>query len=281
MKKVILFILLCVYSLSAAIAQVKPYTVYAIRFAESGYPFVIGDWAEGGPKDVPLKIDFSIWLIKGNGKNILVDAGFLEDIDDAKDFKLKTYKRPDSAVLNAGVRPADVTDIILSHPHWDHIDGLNLFPNAHIWIQQEDFNFFVGTAWQKGESNGGFAKRDVTLLTNLNLAGKVTLVNGDDQEILPGIRVYTGSKHTFNSQYVLVTTKDNKVLLASDNVWTYYSVEHMVPASAGGTLDPVGFVNAMKRMKTMVADQKYIIPGHDGDVYHRFRKISDGVVEIK
>ena len=119
------------------------------------------------------------------------------------------------------------------------------------------------------------------MMINLNLAERLTLVDGDDQEILPGIKVFTGSRHTFNSQYVLVKTGTNNVILASDNIWIYYNLDHMAPASTGGTLDPVGYVKAMQRMKTMVSDFKYIIPGHDDRVFSRFPAVANDVVEIK
>jgi hypothetical protein len=38
---------------------------------------------------------------------------------------------------------------------------------------------------------------------------------------------------------------------------------------------------AMQRMKTMVADAKYIIPGHDAQVFSKFPAVADGIVEIK
>lgn len=282
MKKLILLTLLIISVTYGAWSQTETYKVYALRFASTAHPFAISDWADKGPTTDSVKINFMIWLIRGsNGKNILLDAGFLKDIPDAADFGVVKYIRPDSTLLKLGLKPGDITDIIFSHPHWDHIDGIGLFPNAHIWIQKEDFNYFVGTAWQKGQSNGGFNPRDVRALIDLNLAGRVTLVDGDDKELMPGIRVYTGSRHTFNSQYVLVQTGANKIVLASDNIWIYYILDHMVPPSAGGTLDPAGYVKAMQRMKTMVSDVKYIIPGHDGQVFERFPKIADGVVEIK
>ena len=281
MKKSILPFFLVVACLVAAHGQAATYKVYAVKFAASSYPFTAADWAQGGSKTEPVKIDFMVWLIRGNGKNILVDAGFLGDIEDAKEFKVVDYVRPDSALFKLGLKPGDITDIIFSHPHWDHIDGVGLFPNAHIWIQKEDFNYFVSTAWQKGEHNGGYAKRDVRLMIDKNLDGKVTLVDGDDKEILPGIRVFTGSRHTYNSQYVLVNTGTNKVVIASDNIWIYYNFRHMLPAADGGTLDPAGYVQAMQRMKTMVSDVKYILPGHDAEVFSLFPKAGDGVVEIK
>jgi len=281
-KKTVLLIAAILLSTIIVNAQTQSYKVYAIKFADSTYPFSVGDWADGGSKTEKVEIDFMVWLIKGsNGKNILVDAGFLDDTEDAKEFMIANYIRPDSALLKLGVKQADISDIILSHPHWDHMGGINLFPNARIWIQKEDFDYFVGAAWQKEGSNGGFAKRDVRQLVDLNLNGKVTLIEGDNKQILPGITVYTGSKHTFNSQYVLVNTGNNKVVLASDNIWIYYNLEHLAPASTGGTLEPPGYIKAMQRMKSLVTDVKFIIPGHDAAIFSRFPKVADGVVEIK
>lgn len=281
MKKTALFILFFLFGAKNLWSQNEVYKVYAVRFASVGHPMPISDWADKGPKTDSVRIDFMVWLIQGKGKNILVDAGFLNGIPDAADFDVTNYVRPDSALSKLAVQPQDITDIVLSHPHWDHIDGIGLFPNAHIWIQKEDFNYYVGAAWGKNGNNGGFSKRDVRMLIEKNLAGQVTLVDGDDKEIIPGIKVFTGSRHTFNSQYVLVETGANKVLLASDNIWIYYSLDHLTPASQGGTLDPEGYVNAMRRMKTLVTDVKFIIPGHDSRIFSRFPVVADGVVQIK
>jgi len=280
MKTVILALFLAI-SLTTW-SQTEHYKVYAIRFASVSHPMAISDWADKGPKNDSVNIDFMIWLIKGdNGRNVLVDAGFLKDIQDAKEFDITYYARPDSALLKLGLKAEDITDIVLSHPHWDHIDGLGLFPKAQIWMQKEDFNYFVGAAWQKGGFNGGFNKRDIRMLIDLNLAGKLTLVDGDNKEIIPGIKVYTGSRHTFNSEYVVVETGINKVLLASDNIWIYYNLEHMRPASAGGTFDTTAYKKSMVRMKTLVTNPQFIIPGHDSKIFSKFHTVGEGVVKIE
>lgn len=259
------------------------YEVYAIKFAGSDHKFYEGDWADGAPKDVPVDISFMLWLLKGsNGHNILVDAGFMpEKVREEEFFKLVDYVRPDSALFKLGIAPGEVTDIIISHPHWDHLGGIRLFPNANIWMQKLDFQGFVGTAWQKDGSSGGFAKEDVRLVIDLNLAGRLKLVDGDAKEILPGITVFTGSKHTYDSQYVLVNNGKENIVIASDNIWIYYSLDHLAPPSPGGTADPKAYVAAMKRMKTLVSDPKYILPGHDSRVFERFTSVSNGVVVIR
>jgi glyoxylase-like metal-dependent hydrolase (beta-lactamase superfamily II) len=282
MKNIPLFILL-VFGISAdAWAQKEHFKVYALKFASMAHPSPISDWVANGPQTDSVNIDFMIWLIRGDdGRNILLDAGFLKDIPEAKDFPLGDYVRPDSVLAKLGLKAGDITDIILSHPHWDHIDGIGLFPNAQIWMQKEDFNYYVGGAWQKGGQNGGFNKRDIRMLIDLNLAGKLTLVEGDNKEIIPGIKVFTGARHTFNSEYVLVETGLNKIILASDNIWVYYSLEHLRPASAGGTWDTTAQIKAMVRMKTMVTSPRYIVPGHDSKVFSIFPKVADGVVKVE
>ena len=44
--------------------------------------------------------------------------------------------KPSEAVARLGLEPEDITDIVISHMHWDHADGVDLFPKARIWIQK-------------------------------------------------------------------------------------------------------------------------------------------------
>jgi glyoxylase-like metal-dependent hydrolase (beta-lactamase superfamily II) len=265
-------------------AQTPPaYEIYALKYFGL-HSIPVSEMALGAPRKDTMNMFFMYWLIRGNnGKNILVDAGFLNDLDIFK--KLNTrffYIRPDSVLLELNIKADEITDIILTHPHWDHVDGVSLFPKAHIWIQKEDYNYFVGEAWQKEGRNHGFYKRDVDSLVSLNIAGKLTLVDGDDKEIFPGIKVYTGSRHTFNSQYVLVQTGGDKVILASDNIWIYYNLEHLTfSLYPNGTFDTTAYVKSMQRMKTQASDIKYIIPGHDPAIFSIFPMIKPDIVKIR
>jgi len=283
MFKSLLFLVIVAIRALDLKAQTSPiYDIYALKyFGLHSVP--VSELALGAPKKDTMNMYFMYWLVKGNdGKNILVDAGFLHDLDIVKELNATFYIRPDSVLLELNIKADEITDIILTHPHWDHIDGISLFPKAHIWIQKEDYHYFVGAAWQKGGRHGGFYKRDVDTLVNLNIAGRVTLVDGDNQEILPGIKVFTGSRHTFNSQYVLVQTRGEKVILASDNIWIYYNLEHLTSSPyPNGTFDTIAYVRSMQRMKTQTTNIKYIIPGHDPAIFSRFPMIKPDIVEIK
>jgi glyoxylase-like metal-dependent hydrolase (beta-lactamase superfamily II) len=282
MKNIVAFALAILNFSVTVFSQNLNYQLYALRFASVENPFPLSSFVLGGSDKDSVNGAFMFWLIKGsNGKNILVDAGFLNDVEEAKNFRLRDYTEPDSMLARISLRAEDITDVILTHPHWDHIDGIGLFPNAQVWIQKEDYCYFAGAAWQKENNNEGFNKRDVRKLLELNLAGKVTLIEGDNKEIIPGIIVYTGSRHTFNSQYVLVKSGSDKIILASDNVYCYYNLEHLKSAPEYATFDTSGYVRAMERMKTLASDIKFIIPGHDALLFSRFPAIAEGVIKIK
>ena len=268
--------LLCLFPLSS-IGQTGTYEIFAIQFSDGWNP-LSSEIAVGAKTDVSLQGCSMVWLLKGKqGKLILVDAGFT---DTTQYPQTSSYVRPDIALQKLNIKAGDITDIILTHPHWDHIGGIDLFPNAMIWIQKEDYNYFVGEAWQTNGFSKGFNKNDVPKLLHKNLDKKLTLVNGDSIEILPGIRVFTGSKHTYESQFVLINGVSQKTIIASDNVWFYYNLEHLLPIPTF-TFDPVAYVNSMKRMRLLVPNTKFIIPGHDKIVFSKFPKVSDGIAKIE
>lgn len=282
MTKLFTFIFILAISVSV-FSQTPSYEVYALKFASAfnGKPFPLSYLVLDAPENETGTAVFMIWLIKGDAKkNILVDAGFLKDVEEAKDYGVTNYIRPDSMLFGVGLKATDITDIILTHPHWDHMDGVDLFPNAHVWIQKEDYNYFVGAAWQK-EAGGASNKRGVRKIVELNLSGRLTLVDGDDKEIIPGIKIYTGSRHTFNSQYVLVKSGREKIILASDNAYTYYNLDNLKSAPKDATFDTKAYIKAMERMKTLVSNIKFIIPGHDALLFTRFPRITDGIIKIK
>jgi glyoxylase-like metal-dependent hydrolase (beta-lactamase superfamily II) len=76
-----------------------------------------------------------------------------------------------------------------------------------------------------------------------------------------------------------VNTKAERVVVASDNSWFYYNLDHL--ASIPLTFDPGAYIAQLRRMKTLVTDPQLIIPGHDALVLSRFTPVSDGIVRIR
>ena len=261
-----------------AAAQNKPqYEVYAVRYATIP-DFAVSGLVAGAEPSRKMDIAMMVWLVRGGGKNILVDSGFYRE-QFFKQWKVTDFVRPDEAVRRAGVKPEQITDVIVTHMHWDHADGMDLFPNARIWLQKEELEYYAGSAWQSRRTHGGIDPDDVMAAVRLNMQGKVGLVNGDGQEILPGITCYTGGKHTYASQFVSVNTAGGTVVLASDNMYLWENLEKHVPIAQ--TLDPASNLRAQDRMKEMAGDAKRIVPGHDPAVMTRYKQVVEGVVRIQ
>jgi glyoxylase-like metal-dependent hydrolase (beta-lactamase superfamily II) len=229
--------------------------------------------------DTARRIDatLTMWLLRGpKGRTVLVDAGF-KRADLIARWKPIDYTRPDSAIARAGVNPADITDVIISHIHWDHFDGADLFPNARLWIQRDEVEHHVdsvGTVLDRA-----IDAPDALMLAALRRAGRITLVDGDAQEIIPGITVYIGGKHTFQSQYAGVRTSNGTVVIASDNMYLYENLDRHVPIAQ--TLNAASNLVAQARMVTLAASPRFVIPGHDPLVFERFPLVKPGVVQIR
>jgi glyoxylase-like metal-dependent hydrolase (beta-lactamase superfamily II) len=262
-------------------AATPVYEVFAIRYA-SMPETPVNSLVAGADPARKMSIAMIVWLIRGNGRVILVDSGFYRP-QFFKELKIDGFLKPSDVVAQSGIMPAvkaqDVTDVVITHMHWDHADGMDLFPNARIWLQKDEYTYYTGEAWQSPHTHGGIAKDDVLAAVKLNLAGRVSLVNGDTQEILPGITCYIGGKHTFQSQYVGVNTRAGTVILASDNMYLYENLEKHVPIAQ--TLDAASNLRAQDRMKQLAASPRLIVPGHDPAVFDKFPKISERVVRIE
>jgi glyoxylase-like metal-dependent hydrolase (beta-lactamase superfamily II) len=257
-----------VSSLLAAAPADKPgYTIEAIRYGTIK-DFPVAGLVMGAPKDEKIDIAMVLWLIRGGGRNVLFDSGFHRE-SWLKQFPTADYLRPDEAVKAAGVKPEDVTDIVISHAHWDHMGGIDLFPRATVWIQKQEFAYYTGDAWQPGGKHGGIDKEDVKELVRINTEGRLRLVDGDDVEILPGIRAYTGARHTYASQYIRVGG-DSPFVLASDNCYLYRNLaEHKASATFSEADQPANIRN-QARMIELAGSADRVVPGHDPRQFEKF-----------
>jgi glyoxylase-like metal-dependent hydrolase (beta-lactamase superfamily II) len=243
------------------------YSIDAIRYATIA-KFPLSALVMGAPKDQLTDIAMVFWVIRGGGHTILFDSGAHRQhwIDD---FHMADFLAPDKALEQAGIAPSSVTDVIISHAHWDHMGGIDLFPNAAIWIQKQEFAYYTGTAWQSGGENGGIDPDDVLELVRRNTRGLVHLVDGDNVEILPGIRAYTGARHTFASQYLRVAG-DPPYVLASDNCYLYENLRsHRASATFAPSDEPAN-IAAQQRMIELAGSADRVVPGHDPAQFTRF-----------
>jgi glyoxylase-like metal-dependent hydrolase (beta-lactamase superfamily II) len=248
-------------------AATPEYSIDAIRFADSPRHSV-AELVVGAPKAEQVNVVFTLWLIRGGGRNILFDSGFHR----ARWFKelvIRNFLSPEEAVRLAGVAPDAVTDIIISHAHWDHLGGIDLFPKARIWIQKDEYRYYVGEAWQPGGHHEGIDPDDVRELVRLNVDGRVNLIDGDRVEIIPGIVAYTGARHTYASEYIRIAGNPPFVL-ASDNAYLYRNLAEHKASGTFSNADLAANIANQGRMIELAGSPDRVIPGHDALQFVRF-----------
>jgi glyoxylase-like metal-dependent hydrolase (beta-lactamase superfamily II) len=261
------FLILAMCTVLLGASATPEYSIQAIRYASS--PDVpVSELVVGGPKDEKVEIAMVVWLIRGGGHTILFDSGFHRDTF-VKDFPMKDYLRPDKAVETAGVKAEEVTDVVISHAHWDHMGGIDLFPKANIWIQKQEYRYYTMDAWQPGGNHGGIDPEDARGLLQANTEGRMHLVDGDNVEIFPGIRAYTGARHTYASQYLSVEGNPTFVL-ASDNCYFYFNLTSHLASATFSDADHAANIAAQSRMIELAGSPDRVVPGHDALQFQKF-----------
>ena len=82
-----------------------------------------------------MPITFVIYLIVTEKKHILVDVG----CDTMPEFEMVNYERPVDVLSRYGYEPEDITDVVITHAHHDHIAAVGYYKNAVIYIQEDEY----------------------------------------------------------------------------------------------------------------------------------------------
>ncbi len=108
-------------------------TITAVEYARSVLPESMV--FAGGDPNRTRPIVFFVYLVRTPGHCILVDAG----CDTMPGFVMEDFIGPVRALAQHGVAPEDVTDVLITHAHHDHIEGVVHFPRATVYIQRAEY----------------------------------------------------------------------------------------------------------------------------------------------
>lgn len=161
-------------------------------------------------------------LLIDTGKHVvLVDSG----IGNKQDKKWLSYHHLhgnntlEKSLKKHGYHWNDITDLILTHLHWDHCGGAIItdetnndelrFPNAKIWISVAQWDWATNPNIREAPA---FLQENILPLLD---KGQIEFVN-NDSEIIPGIEVRLFNGHTKGLMLPIITTDSKKIFFAGD-----------------------------------------------------------------
>ncbi|MEO8168010.1 MAG: MBL fold metallo-hydrolase [bacterium] len=189
-------------------------------------------WEKAIPPDEKNRIPLAAraLLLVGDGRKILIDDGNGSKFND----KLKSiYKIDDSrndlirSLSRRGVVPADITDVILTHLHFDHAGGSTYrengvvkptFPNAKYYVQREHWEA-ANNPTERDKAS--FFPED---FMPLHEQGLLNFTEGEG-EILPGITCRICNGHTTVLQAPLISDGKTSLLYVADLMPTIVHVQ--------------------------------------------------------
>ena len=213
-------------------------------------------WERSNPADEKNRIDMALrlCLIQGGDRTILVDTGIGDKWNDRQKemYGIENRKLP--------LDPNSVTDVILTHLHFDHVGGATglssegkpflTFPNATYYVQEANLKH-AHAPTEKDKAS--FIE---TTIDPLKESGKLALLNGET-EIVPGVQILVTHGHTPGHQLVKVSDGKTTLLVCGDTIPTASHVP--IPWVMAYDLEPLVTMEEKRRLLRQAVDENWIL----------------------
>jgi len=243
------------------------YEVLAVRYGalDSRKSDLYYRWETYGEPDGSAQMAYYFWVLRGGGKTILLDTGF--DPAAAARRKRTCVIPPLEALRALGIQPGEVSEVVVSHLHYDHIGNLHAFPEAQLIVPALELEFWTGSYARRPQFAPHAEAAEIAYVQRAADEGRVRLTQGTE-EILDGIVAISVGGHSPGQQVTVVETGEGVVALASDAVHLYDEFEHDRPFAVMHDLERM--YAAYDVLKELARSRgAVVVPGHDPDVFVR------------
>jgi glyoxylase-like metal-dependent hydrolase (beta-lactamase superfamily II) len=157
-------------------------------------------WEKTNPPDEKNRILMAMrpLLVRAlDGSWVLIESGIGAARRDPKFVAMFDVREKalEASFAEAGVRPEDVSQVVVTHMHFDHIGGLALFPNAKVVVQKSELeDAYAGCDLCKAS----YVESDWKAWKD---AGRFRVIDGN-VEVAPGIKTIVTGGHTRAHQIV-------------------------------------------------------------------------------
>lgn len=251
------------------------YQVYALRYAGpiTGSGALLmwrQDW------DLSVERNYYIWCLLGPQGPVVVDSGITPAL--ASESEVPHYHNPIEVLARLGVDASQVKHLILTHLHWDHAGGLELFPRARVYLHQDEYDFWTKDPLAKKAPFAALTTpRIMAFLGELEKQGRLELVE-KDAEILPGISGVAAPGHSHGLMAAAVETAKGIAVLGSDAALTFRNLEEGWPSAIFCDLGQC--LLSMERLQEVAASPELVFPGHDAAMANDYPQVAEGVTRL-
>lgn len=230
-------------------------------------------WERKSPADDQNRIGMAanLLLLQGENRNILIDTGIgYKSGEKFQQIYAIDYSEHDlnRCMKNLGVSPEDITDVILTHLHFDHVGGstrydengaaVPTFPNAKYYIQRGQWD------WAKNPIEKDRASYLKENYFPLGEAGQLVILE-QEGELFPGVELIIVDGHTVAQQLVLIRGGGENLLFAGDLIPRASHIP--IPWVMAYDNEPLKTIAEKKRILERAAQEKWLVFfEHDPDV---------------
>jgi len=210
----------------------------------------------------PVETSTNAFLVNTGSKLVLIDTG-------SGDFFGPGVGKVLANLEACGYRPEQVDDVLITHMHPDHEGGLvrngkRVFPNATVWVNQKDADYWLDPArmqgaLKSGKSGKGF-QQAMAAFKPYRAAGRFRTFSGDKQ-FVPGIRALPEPGHTPGHTGYLVTSKGHTLLVWGDIIHVQ-AVQYSDPwVTISYDSNPARARATRLKVLALVTAHKYMVAG--------------------
>ena len=251
------------------------YEIYALKYAG---PFVrtgahlmwYRDW------ETHEEINYYFWCIKKDGEAVIVDTGVTPHL--ARERELGGYVNPAEVLERIDVKAEEVRHIVITHMHFDHANGVSLFPQATFYVQEDEYRFWTDDPIAARPPFASVSDASSTAyLRSLEGTNRLVLLNGD-QQILPGIQCLLAPGHTVALQAVAVNTARGTAILGSDCAHVFRNYHEDWPSVL--IVDLVGWMKSYDKLRKAASAPELMFPGHDRRMLDDYPSVVEDVTKL-
>lgn len=225
--------------------------LWAIPYGQSTFPAQAIQ--AGADPDERWPFSWQVWLIRDSGRWVLVDTGF-DDEALARRRSISPYRTvPDALRADLGLSAEDITDVVITHGHWDHVGGVSAYPAARVWIQGAELRWMQERLSDGRARRGGLRQADLEALEAIRGAGRLNIIEGD-ASVTDAVDLHRGGGHTPGVQWV--SYRD--AVLTSDIAYLARNLTEGTPRSSHDRSADQRAVDEIQ-----AREPARVVPGHD------------------